>query len=74
MKKYFKELKDLIDKSDLQNQVSLIGPVDRESVKDYYSTSNLMILPSISEGLARGNIRITSSNVSSTCYRCSRNE
>ena len=51
--KYFTELKDLIDKSDLQNQVSLIGPVDRESVKDYYSTSNLMILPSISEGLAR---------------------
>ena len=51
--KYFKELKDLIAKSDLQNQVSLIGPVDRESVKDYYSTSNLMILPSISEGLAR---------------------
>ena len=51
--KYFKELKDLIDKSDLQNQVSLIGPVDREGVKDYYSTSNLMILPSISEGLAR---------------------
>ena len=51
--KYFKELKDLIDKSDLQNQVSLIGPVDRENVKEYYSTSNLMILPSISEGLAR---------------------
>ena len=51
--KYFKELKDLIGKSDLQNQVSLIGPVDRESVKHYYSTSNLMILPSISEGLAR---------------------
>ena len=51
--KYFKELKDLIDKSDLQNQVSLIGPVDRESVKNYYSSSNLMILPSISEGLAR---------------------
>ncbi len=51
--KYFKELKHLIDKSDLQNQVSLIGPVDRASVKDYYSTSNLMILPSISEGLAR---------------------
>ena len=51
--KYFKELKDLIGKSDLQNQVSLIGPVDRESVKNYYSSSNLMILPSISEGLAR---------------------
>ena len=51
--KYFKELKDLIDKSDLQKQVSLIGPVDRESVKNYYSSSNLMILPSISEGLAR---------------------
>ena len=51
--KYFKELKDLINKSDLQHQVSLIGPVDRESVKDYYSSSNLMILPSISEGLAR---------------------
>ncbi len=51
--KYYKELKDLIDKSDLQNQVSLIGVVDRERVKDYYSTSNLMILPSVSEGLAR---------------------
>ena len=51
--KYFKELKDLIDKLGLQNQVSLIGPVGRESVKDYYSSSNLMILPSISEGLAR---------------------
>ena len=51
--KYFKELKDLIDKLGLQNQVSLIGPVDRDNVKDYYSTSNLMILPSISEGLAR---------------------
>ena len=51
--KYFKELKDLIGKLDLQNQVSLIGPVNRGSVKDYYSTSNLMILPSISEGLAR---------------------
>lgn len=51
--KYFKELKDLIYKLGLQNQVSLIGPVDRESVKDYYSSSNLMILPSISEGLAR---------------------
>ncbi len=37
----------------IQRINSLIGPVDRESVKDYYSTSNLMILPSISEGLAR---------------------
>jgi len=51
--KYFLELKNLIDKSGLQNQVSFTGVVDRESVKEYYSTSNLMILPSISEGLAR---------------------
>ena len=51
--KYFLELKDVIDKSGLQNQVSFTGAVDRESVKEYYSTSNLMILPSISEGLAR---------------------
>ena len=48
--KYFKELKDLIDKSIFE--VSFIDrPVDGESVKDYYSASNLMILPSISEGL-----------------------
>ena len=51
--KYFLELKDVIDKSGLQNQVSFTGVVDRDSVKEYYSTSNLMILPSISEGLAR---------------------
>ena len=51
--KYFLELKDVIDKSGLQDQVSFTGAVDRESVKEYYSTSNLMILPSISEGLAR---------------------
>tara|TARA_Y100000768_G_scaffold16202_1_gene11369 strand:- start:2227 stop:3357 length:1131 start_codon:yes stop_codon:yes gene_type:complete len=51
--KYFLELKDVIEKSGLQNQVSFTGSVDRESVKEYYSTSNLMILPSISEGLAR---------------------
>ena len=51
--KYFLELKDVIDKSGLQNQVSFTGAVERESVKEYYSTSNLMILPSISEGLAR---------------------
>ncbi len=51
--KYFLELKDVIEKSGLQNQVSFTGAVDRESVKEYYSTSNLMILPSISEGLAR---------------------
>jgi len=37
----------------LDRRVEITGPVDRESVKDYYSTSNLMILPSISEGLAR---------------------
>ena len=51
--KYLLELKNEIDKFDLENQVSIVGAVDRKSVKEYYSTSDLMILPSISEGLAR---------------------
>ena len=51
--KYLLELKNEIDKFDLENQVSIVGAVDRKSVKEYYSNSDLMILPSISEGLAR---------------------
>ena len=51
--KYLLKLKSEIDKFGLENQVSIVGAVDRKSVKEYYSTSDLMILPSISEGLAR---------------------
>ena len=51
--KYLEELKDLINKRNLNSQVSLIGSVDREKVKEFYANSSLMVLPSISEGLAR---------------------
>ena len=40
-------------KRNLSNQISLIGSVDRENVKKFYKNSSLMVLPSISEGLAR---------------------
>ena len=51
--KYLEELKELIVKRNLSSQISLIGSVDREKVKEFYKNSSLMVLPSISEGLAR---------------------
>ena len=51
--KYLEELKELIVKRNLSSQISLIGSVDREKVKEFYKNSSVMILPSISEGLAR---------------------
>ena len=51
--KYLEELKELIVKRNLSSQISLIGSVDRDKVKEFYKNSSLMVLPSISEGLAR---------------------
>ena len=51
--KYLTELKEIIREYDLETQVSFEGQVDRDKVKEFYSSSNLMILPSVSEGLAR---------------------
>ena len=51
--KYLEELKELIVKRNLSSQISLFGSVDREKVKEFYKNSSLMVLPSISEGLAR---------------------
>ena len=51
--KYLEELKDLIVNRNLSSQITLIGSVDREKVKEFYKNSSLMVLPSISEGLAR---------------------
>ena len=50
---YLSKLKELVNKYELEEQVVFAGSVDRESVMEYYSQSNLMILPSVSEGLAR---------------------
>ncbi len=51
--KYLETLKDLIAKYELDENVKFFGSVDREEVKSFYSKINLMILPSVSEGLAR---------------------
>ena len=50
---YLSKLKELVNKYKLEEQVVFAGSVDRKSVMEYYSQSNLMILPSVSEGLAR---------------------
>jgi len=50
---YLLNLKEIIEKYELEEQVIFTGSVDRELVIKYYKESNLMILPSVSEGLAR---------------------
>ena len=50
---YLSQLKALVQKYDLEDQVIFTGSVKRESVMEHYSETNLMILPSVSEGLAR---------------------
>ena len=50
---YLSELKELVQKYNLEDQVIFTGSVNRESVMEHYSQTNLMILPSVSEGLAR---------------------
>lgn len=51
--KYLGELNSLIQINNLVDRVFLHGIKNQEEVMDYYATSNLMILPSVSEGLAR---------------------
>ena len=51
--KYLETLKNLISDYSLDDNVKFFGLVDRERVKSFYSEINLMILPSVSEGLAR---------------------
>lgn len=51
--KYLETLKNLISEYALDDNVKFFGEVDRERVKSFYSEINLMILPSVSEGLAR---------------------
>ena len=50
---YLSQLETLVQKYDLEDQVTFTGSVNRESVMEHYSETNLMILPSVSEGLAR---------------------
>ena len=51
--KYLSFLKNLISDHGLEANVKFFGEVDRKEVKSFYSKINLMILPSVSEGLAR---------------------
>ena len=51
--KYLSFLKNLINDHGLEANVKFFGEVDRKEVKSFYSKINLMILPSVSEGLAR---------------------
>ena len=51
--KYLDELREKIINNKLENRVYIHGTKSRDEVKEFYSESNLMILPSVSEGLAR---------------------
>lgn len=51
--RYLSFLKSLISDHGLEANVKFFGEVDRKEVKSFYSKINLMILPSVSEGLAR---------------------
>ena len=50
---YLTKLKELVKRYGLEEQVIFTGSVDRKSVMEHYAETNLMILPSVSEGLAR---------------------
>lgn len=50
---YLERINNLIDEHNLEDKVFIHGIKNREEVIDFYKTSNLMILPSVSEGLAR---------------------
>ena len=51
--KYLDELREKIISNNLEDRVYIHGTKSRDEVKEFYSESNLMILPSVSEGLAR---------------------
>ena len=46
-------MKDKIKSNNLEDRVYIHGIKTRDEVKEFYSENNLMILPSVSEGLAR---------------------
>ena len=52
-RKYLDELREKIISNNLEDRVYIHGTKSRDEVKEFYSESNLMILPSVSEGLAR---------------------
>jgi glycosyltransferase involved in cell wall biosynthesis len=51
--KYLDDLREKIISNNLEDRVYIHGTKSRDEVKEFYSESNLMILPSVSEGLAR---------------------
>ena len=51
--KYLEELREKIISNNLEDRVYIHGIKSRDDVKEFYSENNLMILPSVSEGLAR---------------------
>jgi glycosyltransferase involved in cell wall biosynthesis len=51
--KYLNQLNKQIKELNLENKVNIFGQQNLEQVLEHYSKSNLMILPSVSEGLAR---------------------
>jgi len=50
---YLESLKEKIKSKNVEDRVFIHGNKKRDEVKKFYSESNLMILPSVSEGLAR---------------------
>ena len=50
---YLERINNLIDEHNLEDKVFIHGIKNRDEVVEFYKTSNLMILPSVSEGLAR---------------------
>lgn len=51
--KYLRQLREQIKNLNFENKVKIFGNRSREQVLEHYMESNLMILPSVSEGLAR---------------------
>ena len=50
---YFRELNAYIDKEDLNSQITFAGQITIEELRDFYAASDVIILPSFSEGLGR---------------------
>jgi glycosyltransferase involved in cell wall biosynthesis len=50
---YMQKLHEYIEKSNLKNKVIFAGQLNIEDLRDYYAASDIVILPSYSEGLGR---------------------
>lgn len=50
---YIERLKTFIAKLGLKNKVTFLGQLNIEDLRDYYAASDIVILPSYSEGLGR---------------------